>query len=171
MDASPSPEPDIIVDLSNTQAILRLDPAALAATVRAVLAGEGVRAAEVSLALVDDAAIHAINRRHLDHDWPTDVITFPLSAPGEPVLAAELVVSAEMAARTAAAAGTDPHAELALYVVHGLLHLCGFDDVTPDAARAMRLREGEVLASLGVPNVFDRVAPDPGREEAPSCSR
>ena len=74
---------------------------------------------------------------------------------------------AEMAARTAGAAGTDPLAELTLYVVHGLLHLCGFDDVTPDAAQAMRRREAEVLARLGVPNLFDRVAPD--RQEAP-CS-
>jgi probable rRNA maturation factor len=162
-----APEPDITVELSNTQAALRLDPAAIAATVRAVLAGEGVRAAEVSLAVVDDAAIRAINRRHLDHDWPTDVITFRLSDPGAPVLAAELVVSAEMAARTAGEAGTDPRDELALYVVHGLLHLCGFDDTTADAARAMRRREAEVLARLGVPDMFGRVGPD---REASPCS-
>ena len=78
------------------------------------------------------------------------MITFGLSGAGGATLEAELVVSAEMAASTALAAGTDPDEELALYVVHGLLHLCGFDDLDADDAAAMRSREGEVLAMLGL---------------------
>lgn len=159
-------QPAIAVEISDTQGHLRVDPAALAALARRVLAGEGITAAELSIALVDDAAIRALNRRHLGHDWPTDVIAFDLSAPGAPALAAALALSAEMAATTARASGADPAAELALYLVHGLLHLCGYDDRTEADARAMRRREAEVLARAGLPrDAFDRVGA--GREEGP----
>lgn len=137
--------PKLHVEISDTQDHLRVDPAALADLVRATLALEGVAEASISLALVDDATIHAINRRHLDHDWPTDVITFPLSAPEDAELAGELVVSAETARAVAARTGADPAAELALYVVHGLLHLRGHDDHGPAQTAAMRRREAEVL--------------------------
>ena len=90
---------------------------------------------------------------------PTDVITFPLSEPGDPGLSGELVVSAEMAVATAGESRADPLHELALYVVHGLLHLCGLDDLTPEAANAMRAGEGEALASLGLTNTFPLVGP------------
>ena len=134
---------------------------------------EGFESASISIALVDDRTIHAINRRHLSHDWSTDVITFVLSDPGESPLAGELVVSAEMAAATARALGVDPRAELALYVVHGLLHLCGLDDQSPEDASMMRRREGEILSLEGLINTFPLVgaAPavgrDPGREMTP----
>jgi len=149
--------PHLSVEISDLQSHLRIDPAAVADLARRVLEAEGIGSASISLALVDDAAIHGLNRRHLGHDWPTDVITFGLSAPDDPELAGELVVSAEMAATTARAAGIDPHAELWLYVVHGLLHLCGYDDRTAGAAEAMRIREAEVLAALGLTNPFPLV--------------
>ena len=133
-----------------------------------MLAGEGVHRATISVALVDDAAIHALNRRFLDHDWPTDVITFPLSEGDEPVLAGELVVSAETAAATARAAGVAPWHELALYLVHGLLHLLGYDDSADDDRHAMRRREDEVLSRLGLTNTFPASAVTEGgaRERA-----
>lgn len=151
----PTPtEAPIVVEISDTQDRLRVDTAALAGLAREVLAMEGVGRASISIALVDDPTIHALNRRHLDHDWPTDIITFRLSDEDDPELAAELVISAEMARDTARKAGTDPRDELALYVVHGLLHLCGYDDLDPVAAGAMRRRESEVLAALGLPNTY-----------------
>jgi len=145
--AAPDP-PTIAVEVSDLQSHLDVGPGSLAAIAARVLRREGVTRAAISIALVDDAAIHALNRRHLAHDWPTDVITFGLSAPGDAVLEAELVVSAEMAATTARASGADPASELILYVVHGLLHLCGFDDHSDDEVTAMRRREAEVLADL-----------------------
>ena len=157
-------QPALNVEISDLQGHFRADPEALAELVRRVLESEGVRQASISVALVDDAAIHTLNRRHLAHDWPTDVITFHLSAPDESVLAGELIVSAEMAATTAREAGVDPAAELMLYVVHGLLHLCGYDDQDAEDAAAMRRREAEVLAALGVINPFPLVGADhPGR--------
>ena len=73
-------------------------------------------------------------------------VRFPLSAPDEPVLAGELVVSAEMSVVAAAELGLEPGDELGLYVVHGLLHLCGYDDRDDAHASVMRQRQEELLA-------------------------
>jgi len=165
--AASAPPPDaagIEVEISDTQSHLPIDRDALARLARRALAAQGVGHASISIAVVDDPTIRAINARHLGHDWPTDVISFGLSDPGDPGLAGELVVSAEMAAATARASGVEPFAELALYVVHGLLHLSGLDDSTPDEAAAMRRREGEVLAGLGLANPFPLVGPPAGPE-------
>lgn len=156
------------VEIHDAQGHLAIDPEVVRSLARRVLEGEGVTSASISLAFVDDAAIHEVNRRHLAHDWPTDVITFRLSEPGASPLEAELVVSAEMTVSTAREAGTDPTAELMLYVVHGLLHLCGYDDTSESAARAMRRREDEVLRREGWANTFAQVGPSPsGREGSP----
>ena len=146
--------PEIEVEISNTQGHMQVDGAKLDQLVRVVLGAEDRRRGSISIALVDNATIHAINRTHLGHDWPTDVITFPLAGPDDPILAGELVVSAEMACSVAREIGVKPGEELALYVVHGLLHLCGYDD-HDDADRCrMRLREGELLARAGLTNPF-----------------
>jgi probable rRNA maturation factor len=153
-----SPAAELIaVEISDTQGFLECDHEALARLVRGVLSGEGVTLASISIALVDNATIRTINRRHLDHDWPTDVISFMLSDDGEPELAGELIVSAEMALATAAEARIEPSAELALYVAHGMLHLCGYDDRCGNDAAVMRRREGEVLARQGLINPFPLV--------------
>ncbi len=170
----PDPSAPIEVEISDNQSHLVADPAFLDGLVRRVLTAEGIERASISIALVDDSTIHAINRRHLAHDWPTDVITFVLSEPDDTTLAAELVVSAEMAASTARDAGVDPKSELALYLVHGLLHLCDFDDSTLEAADEMRRREGEILALEGLINTFPLVAgakPDDEGRESVSCPR
>jgi probable rRNA maturation factor len=162
-------EDAIEVEISDTQGHLRVDPDELAALVRATLAAEGRRRASISIALVDQSTIHAINRSHLGHDWPTDVISFPFSDETVPTLAGELVVSAEMAAATAAEIGVEPRDELALYVIHGLLHLCGYDDLSGPGAEAMRRREDELLKACGRSNPFDRAGrrgPSPGHAAA-----
>ncbi|WZP00505.1 rRNA maturation RNase YbeY [Isosphaeraceae bacterium EP7] len=140
-----------------------VDPDGLARLARRVLVGEGVDLASISIVVVDDPTIRSINARHLQHDWPTDVVTFPLSDPDETELCGEVVVSAEMAATTAQQSGFNPSDELALYVVHGLLHLCGLDDTDDASSASMRRREGEVLSALGLVNTFPlvgRPAPD-----------
>ncbi len=145
------------VNVSNLQTWVSVDHESIRGWIERVLMRSGRAAAQISLALVDDAWIHALNRRFLGHDWATDVITFPLSEPGEEPLAGEIVVSAEMAARVAAESGDDPARELALYIVHGLLHLCGCEDSTPAGAAQMRLREAECLTWIGFD---DPAAPD-----------
>jgi probable rRNA maturation factor len=149
---------EIEIEISDTQGHLRVVPEDLTALARSVLVAEGRRFASISIALVDQAAIHAINLEHLGHDWPTDVISFNLSEPGESALAGEVVVSAEMAAVTAGNLGVEPDDELALYVVHGLLHICGYDDQSETDAAAMRRREDELLRTVGRSSPYDRGA-------------
>src|SRR5258708_1480612 len=84
---TPSPvlnaRPTIEVELSDHQGDAVVDGEAVGGLVRTVVEGEGVAKGSISVALVDDATIHVVNRRHLAHDWPTDVISFRLSGPGE----------------------------------------------------------------------------------------
>jgi probable rRNA maturation factor len=145
----------IEVEISDTQGHMKVDRSAISALVRSVLSVEKRESATISIALVDNATIHVVNRMHLDHDWPTDVISFPLSDPDEPVLAGELVVSTEMALSCALERDVEPLDELALYVVHGLLHLCGFDDKSDAEVRMMRQREHEVLTEAGLRNSLE----------------
>jgi probable rRNA maturation factor len=135
------------------QETVEVDRTRMRQVARAVLEGEGHADAEISLAFVDDQTIHRLNQRYLDHDEPTDVLSFPLSEPGARKLAGELVIGAEVAQREAAPRGHDLQAELALYVIHGLLHLCGFDDGSEKDAAAMRERERHYLRLLGLPDI------------------
>src|ERR1700753_1213551 len=75
---------------------------ALKAAATAVLEGEGVREAKVTLAFVDNAHIHRLNKQFLDHDEPTDVLTFPYSEPGARKLEGEVVIGIEVAREYAA---------------------------------------------------------------------
>src|SRR3954449_12715444 len=104
--------------IASPQEVVEIDRGHFRDVVRAVLDGEGVKDAEISLALVDNATIHRLNKRYLDHDEPTDVLTFPLSDPSAKRLAGELVLGVEVAQAEAASAGHPVEAELALYVVH-----------------------------------------------------
>lgn len=135
-----------------------LDFAALKAAAKTVLEGEGVRAAKVGLAFVDNAHIHRLNKQFLDHDEPTDVLTFPYSGAKAKTLEGEVVIGYEVAAEYAADRGHAVDRELLLYVVHGCLHLCGYDDTTAKAARQMRAKEREYLAKLNLPDITDRSA-------------
>src|SRR5262249_33948209 len=139
------------IAIATPQEAVPVDRAFMRNLVRAVLDGEGVAEAELSLAFVDNPTIHRLNKRYLDHDEPTDVLSFPLSDAGAKKLAGELVIGAEVARDQAAERGHGVQEELALYVIHGLLHLCGYDDKTSKAAAEMRERERHYLRQLGLP--------------------
>ena len=141
------------IAIATPQEIVAVDRKHVREVVRAVLDGEGVADAEISLAFVDNPTIHTLNKRYLDHDEPTDVLSFPLSEPRSGRLAGELVIGVEVAREQAAQRGHDVQAELALYVIHGLLHLCGYDDHDREDAAAMRRRERHYLRALGLPDI------------------
>lgn len=106
--------------------------------------------AEISIAVVGDERIHEINRQFLDHDYETDVITFDLGThPETGGLQGEIVVSAETAVQMAREVGNEPVIEMVLYVVHGSMHLVGFDDHTDEDRDAMRNAERKMMSQLG----------------------
>ena len=163
---------------------------------------EQVASAVLSISIVDDQTIHTLNRDHLQHDEPTDVISFQLDfgsgtesfqesedvdnaagnlrneadddqSPGSEdhngtelraagaAIEGEIIASAEMAASMAAQGGWSAHDELTLYVIHGLLHICGYDDLTAEEQSAMRTRERAILGSLGLKPVYAEDAESP----------
>src|SRR5262249_38974461 len=142
---------------ASPQELVEIDRKRMREVARAVLEGEGVADADLSLAFVDNATIHALNKRYLNHDAPTDVLSFPLSEPNAKKLAGELVIGAEIAQAAARERGHDVQAELALYVIHGLLHLCGYDDQSVSGAAEMRQRERHYLKELSLPDIADSV--------------
>jgi probable rRNA maturation factor len=141
------------ISVATPQEIVPIDHARMREVARAVLDGEGVADAEISLAFVDNPTIHRLNRRYLQHDEPTDVLSFPMSEPNAKKLAGELVIGAEVALAQARERGHDVQAELALYVIHGLLHLCGHDDHDATGAARMRERERHYLKLLELPDI------------------
>jgi probable rRNA maturation factor len=141
------------ISIASPQELVAIDRGRMREVVRAVLDGEGVAEAEISLAFVDNPTIHRLNQRYLQHDEPTDVLSFPLSEPNSKKLAGELVIGVEVALAQAAERGHDVQAELALYVIHGLLHLCGYDDHESADTAAIRERERYYLRQLGLPDI------------------
>ena len=111
--------------------------------IRLVLRGEGMEDAAISCAIVGDDEIHSLNRRFLRHDYPTDIITFPLE---EIPLEAELVISADTARRQAREYRVPMREECARLAIHGVLHLCGFDDLSEKDREVMKEREEFYLA-------------------------
>ncbi len=110
--------------------------------------------AELSVVLCDDAFIQPLNAEWRGKDAPTDVLSFAMQEgddllEDDPVLG-DLVISVETADRQAAEQGHDRAAELRVLLVHGLLHLLGFDhEDTPERAAEMRAEEARLVAALG----------------------
>lgn len=144
------------IRIASPQESVELDRGFLREVGRAVLEGENITQYEISLAFVDDPTIHRLNKQFLDHDEPTDVLSFPLSDPSAKILQGELVIGAEVAQRVATERGHPVQAELALYVIHGLLHLCGHDDRDERSAAQMRERERHYLGLLNLPDIAPR---------------
>lgn len=112
--------------------------------VAATLGAVGAPDLEVSLLLTDEREIAQIHHRHLGRRSGTDVLAFDLDGK------AEVVVSVERARRQARRMGHTIRAEIALYIVHGILHLCGYDDAAAKSRRRMRAAEQRILTSLGL---------------------
>jgi len=97
-----------------------------------VLRAEEVTAGAFSVTLLDDAAITTLNRDHLGHDGPTDVISFPLHETGEAPVG-DVYVGAERCIAQAAEEGVDPREETVRVIVHGILHTLGYDHPAGEA--------------------------------------
>ena len=124
-----------------------------------VLADRDIVSGEISLAIINDDQMQLLNARYLDHDWPTDVLSF-VHESDEQHLDGEIIVSADTARRESRRYGWQPADELLLYVVHGALHLIGYDDHNPDDLADMRAAERRHLANFGLTPRYDGDAND-----------
>ena len=139
----------ISIEIANQQNVLDIDEVRLKAAVAAVLEEERIEDAQISLAVVDDETIHELNRRYLEHDYATDVLSFVLER-SEQRLEGQVIVSAETALTGSRRYGWEPADELLLYAIHAALHLVGVDDGTPDEREEMRRREASILSRFGL---------------------
>ena len=112
--------------------------------------------AELSLGLVNDSAMSALHKRFMNLSGPTDVLTFPLEFDARRrVIAGEVVICVPEARRRAKEHDVAVRDELLLYALHGMLHLCGFDDRTARGYARMHRTEDDILTRLGIGAVFN----------------
>lgn len=137
-----------------------VDRRALVATARRLLAALGEGGATLSLSLVDDAAIRALNRQYRGRDSATDVLSFPLGdAPerGEVErLLGDVVISVETARRQAQAYDAPLQREIYRLLIHGLLHLKGHDHVVATQRHAMQREERRLADAIAMPWPYGR---------------
>lgn len=123
----------IAVDVSADGVRLPVSRARLAAVARATLRAEKVADALLSITVVGDRAIATLNRRHLGHRGPTDVISFGFArATGDAPVVGDVYIGLDAARRNAAAAGVGVREELVRLVVHAVLHVLGHDHPAGD---------------------------------------
>ena len=109
--------------------------------------------ASISVAIVDDRTMSSLHAAYLNDPATTDVLTFPLSGPDEP-LEVDIAICLDEARRRAAERGHSVETELLLYVIHGLLHCTGYDDQTPTDADRMHREEDRLLGEIGLGPVY-----------------
>ncbi len=138
--------PEAVICLTNLQNFVRIPAKFLTRAAKKVAREQRLRG-DVSIVFVDNRTIRRLNRQYLGRDRVTDVISFPLGDGVNPYdkTVGEIVISAQKAQQEAKRRNIPVRRELLLYVVHGLLHLCGYDDDTPERRGEMRLREKRFL--------------------------
>ncbi|MCG8652258.1 MAG: rRNA maturation RNase YbeY [Pirellulales bacterium] len=144
----PAWEVEITVDPAISPAV---DDQRLRQAVLAAARHQNFNTGHIGIRVTDDATIQGLNRKHMGHDYPTDVISFGYTCQ-RPRLEGEMVVSHQTAQQKAADLGWSLECELLLYVIHGTLHITGMDDQQPQRRSQMRQAEHEVLTELGIKN-------------------
>jgi len=141
---------DVRVVVADEQGDVAVDVDRWQRLATAVIGDEGSRG-ELTLTFVDGEEMNALNAEHMGVDGPTDVLSFPLDATdaevpdGVPVLLGDVVVCPVVAAEQAPQHAGTLDDELALLVVHGVLHVLGHDHATPAETEVMQARERELL--------------------------
>jgi probable rRNA maturation factor len=135
-----------------------VDAALVEQTALAALAHESAEG-DLSVVLSDDEQLQQLNRDYLGIDSATDVLSFPASETnpesGERYLG-DILVSVPRASQQAAAAGHPLEAEVQLLIVHGVLHLLGYDHAEPQEKTRMWAAQADILGSLGLGNITVR---------------
>ena len=144
--AFPSPEEDVLT-IEQTHPSRRLEERPLRELIRRVIEEEGYHLRTLTVVLADHDTVLALNREYLDHDYHTDVLSFPLGAESERVVEGEVYVDLDTAYERHNEFGTSFEDEARRYVVHGLLHLIGYDDAQPEEKARLRRLEDHYLSA------------------------
>jgi len=121
------------------------------------LAWQGDEPTEVTIRIVDEPEMHALNSQYRGKDKPTNVLSFPFEAPAgiHIPLAGDLVICAPIVAQEAREQYKDTHAHWAHMIIHGMLHLQSYDHIDDNEAEEMEGLEIRLLAQIGITNPYD----------------
>ena len=142
----------------NLQKKVALNPPQILKIVKTILRHEGVDRASLSIVFVSRQRIKALNKKFLGRGYATDVLAFDLSdemlskskTRRKPkIILGDIIISTDALLKNARTYKTGPSEELALYVIHGILHLLGFDDHKTRDVQRMRRKEQQLLVFLG----------------------
>lgn len=141
------------VSLSNRQKRVSIDAGKIRRAAKKILSGLGFQGYELSIVIVDDQEITRLNRQYFHRNRPTNVISFPMAV-GDPAslhsrILGDVVISAETAKRQAEEAGGKAKDEILFLLIHGILHLAGFDhEGAADERKKMEAKEKEFFSFL-----------------------
>ena len=145
----------IQIDVQNLQKQIRLDPSQVAQTARKILRHERVRKAQLSIVFVTDQRIKSLNTKYLHHAYATDVLAFDFLDPHTAkkrlrprTIDGEVIISTGAVCRQAKMFANTNKRELTLYLIHGILHLLGFDDHRQTDIERFRAQEQKILNFL-----------------------
>lgn len=139
----------------NNQKDLEISPSSLEGMIRFLLNKVlKVSCQEVSVNLIDKQEITRLHQLYFQDPTPTDCISFPI----DEIVLGEIFVCPEVAKIYAEPRGLCPYRETALYIVHGLLHLLGYDDITQEDRKKMRRKERHCLKKLDVEQWIQRLS-------------
>jgi len=146
----PSAEP-LTVHLSNRQRTFKVRTQFLLSTAEAILRHAGQDRGELSVVLMNDRAMRRLNEHYRGKDRTTDVLSFPQASPrgGAEQLIGDVVISLQTATRQAKERKSTLHAEVVRLLVHGIVHLLGYDhERSPQEARRMGAKESSIIRRL-----------------------
>jgi probable rRNA maturation factor len=140
------------VAIKNLQKRIPINPKRIIKTVLKILSIEGIRkSGEITVCFVNDRRIKELNLKYLGKNNPTDVIAFDVTEPKRPdKIFADIVISTDRAIDNAGAFHTTPLFELYLYVIHGVLHILGYDDQKRKHKLLMQKKEKLLLENLKI---------------------
>lgn len=124
-----------------------IEPQRVKAWIESVAQGYGKTIGELYYYFCSDERLLEINRDRLGHDFYTDIVTFPLTN-CETVLSSEFCISIDRIKENATTFGRSYESELHRVIIHGVLHLIGFDDLTNEEEKVMREKEEEALEMM-----------------------
>ena len=124
------------------------EPQKLTEWIESTASAEGKSISAVNFIFCSDEYLYKMNMDYLQHDTYTDVITFPYSSPEDSYIEGDIFISVERTAENARKFGVSPEIELHRVMIHGVLHLIGYDDKSPAKKKIMTAKEDEYLAKL-----------------------
>ena len=136
------------ITIRNLQTRIIIHPTRIKKAVRHALQCLRISDAELSVVFVSPQRMKILNTKHLQHRYVTDILTFDYRASKSQGLQAEVIICPSVAASNAVVYRSTIQKEIDLYVVHGLLHLAGYDDHSAQDIKLIRNKEKEILDNL-----------------------